>query len=55
VRRILGEVLYLEEKSGEKCTTGTLTMLYFSYNIIRAIKYGEEDGRVLRHIYMNFD
>jgi len=35
-----------KENAGKNCTTGTLTMFYVSYNIIRVIKYGGEDGRV---------
>jgi len=35
-----------KENARKNCTTGTLTMFYVSYNIIRVIKYGGEDGRV---------
>jgi hypothetical protein len=30
----------------KNCTTGTVTMFYVSYNIIRVIKYGGEDERL---------
>jgi hypothetical protein len=48
---MLGEVLYLEEKAGTNCTTGTLTMFYVSYNIVRVIKYGGEDARVWTYLH----
>jgi hypothetical protein len=35
-----------KENAGKNCTTGTLTMFYVSYHIIRVIKYGVEYGRV---------
>jgi hypothetical protein len=42
-----GSAMPRREGWGKKnCTTGTLTMFYVSYNIIRAIKYGGEDGRI---------